>query len=277
MRTNTDDLASSLCFHFLFFNFLSPFRYQHCSLQSKSHRPLLTGLTNMSFSPQKNTFSKMHLKCWYQGIGMDLWGRLSAWTAIYLASKTSKFMDSTLGIDVHRCVLKTHLLSLIKKSVIERHNVIFDANLVLYLQLEQLMCESDSSQWTALGAPEIKEHVFSSCLKYGTANIIWHITEIRKPPLVYRHKTFLKCAAQSSILCLSCFMVLMDVFRVWPFFQCTPYVMSILCSCSSSSSSHFIIEKMLQQEVLGWTKRWSASLSNCLEEAADLQGYSHYF
>lgn len=41
------------------------------------------------------------------------------------------------------CVLKTHLLSLIKKSVIERHNVISDANMVLYLQLEQLMCETD--------------------------------------------------------------------------------------------------------------------------------------
>lgn len=37
----------------------------------------------------------------------------------------------TFEIDVHPCVLKTHLLPLIKNSVIERHNVIFEINMVL--------------------------------------------------------------------------------------------------------------------------------------------------
>lgn len=45
---------------------------------------------------------------------------------------------------MHLCVLKTHLLSLIKKTVIERHNVVFAANLVLYLRLEQLMYDNDT-------------------------------------------------------------------------------------------------------------------------------------
>lgn len=87
----------------------------------------------------------MHLKCWYQDFGMDLSGRLSAWTTISLASETSKGKKKKLGIDLHLCVLRTHLLSLIKKSVIKRHNVIFAANLVFYLQLEQLMCENDTA------------------------------------------------------------------------------------------------------------------------------------
>lgn len=57
---------------------------------------------------------------------------------------------------MHLCLFKKHSLSLIKKSVTERHNVIFDANMELFLA--QLMCENEILAFSELplGAPQLK-------------------------------------------------------------------------------------------------------------------------
>lgn len=48
------------------------------------------------------------------------------------------------------CVFLKQVLSLIKKSIIKKHNVIFAASLILNLQLEQVMCENDTPACTEL-------------------------------------------------------------------------------------------------------------------------------
>lgn len=63
-------------------------------------------------------------------------------SGVLSASKKGKSKEKAFGAYVHLCLVKAHLLSLINKSVADRHSIIFAACVVLYSQLEQLMCEN---------------------------------------------------------------------------------------------------------------------------------------
>lgn len=49
------------------------------------------------------------------------------------ASKKDKSKEKVFGVYVPLHFVRIHLLSLINKSVTDRHNIIFAANMVLYL------------------------------------------------------------------------------------------------------------------------------------------------
>ena len=84
-----------------------------------------------------------------------------------------------------------------------------------------------------LGSPENKEAVFASCWKCRTANTIRNITEIRKPPLAYRHRRSYHLSnlfsSQSSFLFLTCSILLWMFFRVLQVFFFSCNVHSVQC------------------------------------------------
>lgn len=129
-----------------------------------------------------------------------------------------------------------------------------------------------------LGSPENKEAVFASCWKCRTANTIRNITEIRKPPLAYRHRRSYHLSnlfsSLSSFLFLTCSILLWMFFRVLQVFFFF-HVMFV-----QYSVSHIIVSRMficVTQLMMETTKKWSSSLSNCLEEAVNSLGNFRYF
>lgn len=109
-----------------------------------------------------------------------------------------------------------------------------------------------------LGSLNIKKCVFTSCWKCRTATR-WHITKIGKPPMAYgrkhSHKPLNVLSTWSSILFLGCFYnvlmyiaVLMVVFRVWQFSQCTPVTLCPFSAAGAAWIGHVIMRKVLQQE-----------------------------